>query len=797
MDAATPPATGRGTGHVRPHEESNGTALTPAASFHARTEAELRASEERLRLAVAATGLAVFDWDLTTDLVTVNARFREMFALPPGDDVIGAAMLGGVVHPEDQAFVEAKLGEAFDPSSSGAYQFEHRALTPNGEVWLLTFGQVYFAGEEGEQRAVRVIGNDLDISERKRAEAEREATLRALEVANAELQDQALELELTNQQLQDNAAELEAINEELQSATEELTERSTSAEQAAARTALLQSLTDALSRAVTSEDVASVVVDRMAAALGAHLAVLALVTPDAELLAVAAAERLHEEIWREWATVPLTAPVPLAEAAHEGRTVALPTFGDIEAKAPAVAEMCRAHGTSALCAIPVRATDGQVLGALGLSFSSPREFPSDELSILETLSQQAAQALERARLFEAAQSARADAEAAEARLRHVFEQAPVAVAVLTGPEHVYTVVSPRYAKSPGNGKPLLGRSVRDVFPELEDTGLPETMDRVYATGEPYFAAERQVFLVNPESAVKEEHYFNVGYQPLRDAAGQVYAIASVAYDITEQVRARREVEAARAEAERQRTEAEAANAAKSQFLSTMSHELRTPLNAIAGYTQLLTMGLRGPLTESQRQDMERIERASQHLMALVTDVLNFARIDAGQIEFHLADIELATVIGDVEPLIRPQLAAKGLTFDHDGCAPDTPDQPHRVRADAEKVRQILLNLLSNAVKFTDAGGRVSLACETDRAAALVRARVSDTGRGIPSDQLERIFEPFVQVDRHRTHDSQQGVGLGLAISRDLARGMGGDLAVESEEGRGSTFTLVLRASDSM
>jgi signal transduction histidine kinase len=192
--------------------------------------------------------------------------------------------------------------------------------------------------------------------------------------------------------------------------------------------------------------------------------------------------------------------------------------------------------------------------------------------------------------------------------------------------------------------------------------------------------------------------------------------------------------------------------------------------------------------------MKRIDRASQYLMGLVTDVLNFARIDAGQVEFHLADVELASVVSDVEPLIKPQLAAKGLSFDHDACAPDTPDQPHRVRADGEKLRQILLNLLTNAVKFTDAGGRVALACEADRTSGVVRVRVSDTGRGIPAEQLERIFEPFVQVDRHRVHDSQQGVGLGLAISRDLARGMGGDLTVESEEGRGSTFTVLLRPS---
>jgi signal transduction histidine kinase len=246
-----------------------------------------------------------------------------------------------------------------------------------------------------------------------------------------------------------------------------------------------------------------------------------------------------------------------------------------------------------------------------------------------------------------------------------------------------------------------------------------------------------------------------------------------------------------AEAEAARAAAEAANAAKTQFLSTMSHELRTPLNAIGGYADLLAMGVRGPVTEAQRQDLDRLRRANQHMAGLVTDVLNFARLDAGQVEYRTEDVELAPLIADLETLVGPQLAAKGLAFDHDGCAPDTPETPHRVRADAEKVRQVLLNLLTNAVKFTEAGGGVTLVCETDDGAGVVRVRVTDTGRGIPADQLERVFQPFVQVDRHRTHESQQGVGLGLSISRDRARGRGADLTAESTPGVGSTFTLTL------
>ena len=265
----------------------------------------------------------------------------------------------------------------------------------------------------------------------------------------------------------------------------------------------------------------------------------------------------------------------------------------------------------------------------------------------------------------------------------------------------------------------------------------------------------------------------------------VLALAQQTAQALERARLYEAERAARTRAEEARARADEANRAKSEFLSTMSHELRTPLNAIAGYVDLLTMGLRGPVTDEQREDLARIRRSGQHLLALINDILNFARLDAGQVEFRIQDVHLDPVLADLEALVAPQVAAKGLTYSHQACG-----APVAVRADPERLRQILLNLLTNAVKFTDVGGRIAIACDaSDRAA--VRVRVRDTGRGIPADQLERIFEPFVQVDRNLTPGSQQGVGLGLAISRDLARRMGGDLAAKSARGEGSTFTLTL------
>ena len=378
----------------------------------------------------------------------------------------------------------------------------------------------------------------------------------------------------------------------------------------------------------------------------------------------------------------------------------------------------------------------------------------------------------------------AELRASERRLRELFAQAPVAVAVMEGPEHVYTIASPRYLETPGGGRPLLGRSVSEAFPELKGQGFIETMDRVFQTGMPFFANERLVKLDRDGDGVTEDYWFNVGYQPLRDASGTVYAIASVAYEVTDQMRARRELEVAQEAAEQARVEAVTANQAKSAFLTTMSHELRTPLNAVAGYADLLLMGVRGPLNEGQRTDLERIKRSGQYLLGLINDVLNFAKLDSGQVEYRFETVAVAPLLAGLEELIRPQVDAKGLHYEHLPVDPAL-----NVRADPEKLRQILLNLLANAVKFTEPGGTVQLRCAASMDS--VRVTVADTGRGIAVDQLRRVFDPFVQVDRHLTPMSQQGVGLGLAISRDLASGMGGSLEATSAPGVGSEFTVTL------
>ncbi|GLC23557.1 sensor histidine kinase [Roseisolibacter agri] len=247
---------------------------------------------------------------------------------------------------------------------------------------------------------------------------------------------------------------------------------------------------------------------------------------------------------------------------------------------------------------------------------------------------------------------------------------------------------------------------------------------------------------------------------------------------------------ARAAAEEARREADEANRAKSEFLARMSHELRTPLNAIGGHLQLVEMGIHGPVTDAQREAFDRVARAQRHLLGLINDVLNLARLESGRVEFALEPTRVLDVLADVRPMVEPQLAAKGIAFEV--SLPDDAGAGIPVWADREKLVQVLLNLLDNAVKFTAPGGRVVLefgARPRHPHEAIVR--VHDTGVGIPADRLAAVFEPFVQVSTGLTR-AHQGTGLGLAISRDLARGMGGELSAESALGAGSTFTLVLR-----
>jgi PAS domain S-box-containing protein len=266
---------------------------------------------------------------------------------------------------------------------------------------------------------------------------------------------------------------------------------------------------------------------------------------------------------------------------------------------------------------------------------------------------------------------------------------------------------------------------------------------------------------------------------LRGADGAVTGYAKVTRDLTE----RRAAQQRAINDARQVGEAEAASRAKSEFLAVMSHELRTPINATIGYAQLIEAAIGGPVTDRQRDYLNRICASQQHLLRIISDLLDYGRISANKVAYDFALVPVQAVIDAVFPMVEPQAAAKGL----DLLIEREPSELV-MRADRVKAEQVLLNLLANAVKFTPAGGSVSVKAAADD--SWVRLAVRDTGPGIPPDKAEAIFEPFVQLGRSLA-SGHQGTGLGLAISRDLAREMGGDIEVETTPGAGATFTIKL------
>jgi len=290
-----------------------------------------------------------------------------------------------------------------------------------------------------------------------------------------------------------------------------------------------------------------------------------------------------------------------------------------------------------------------------------------------------------------------------------------------------------------------------------------------------FWFENALVPIERDGALRDA-WWTYSYSPVRDDSGDVAGVLVVCQETTAHVIAENKLrEANQALA--------AANRAKSEFLAVMSHELRTPLNAIDGYAELMEMGVHGPVTDLQRQDIVRIRKSQRHLLSLINGVLNFSRVEAGVASYELGPVPLADVLASCETLMRTQMAHRGLEFRVDLCAGQL-----AVLADAEKLQQILLNLLTNASKFTPSGGSVHMWCDVSEDS--VRITVEDTGRGIPPEQVERIFEAFVQVDSRLTR-TEEGVGLGLAISRELARGMEGEISLVSEFGKGSAFTVTI------
>jgi PAS domain S-box-containing protein len=490
---------------------------------------------------------------------------------------------------------------------------------------------------------------------------------------------------------------------------------------------------------------------------------------------------------------------------------------------PAFIAAVRALAPRSCIVVPLVAK-GETLGSLLLARSRmSRAFTEEDLSVALEIGRRAASALEHARLFEAERVARERAEREALRVARL-NRLTLAVAAADTRAEVTSVILQQAVSAAS----AVGGGVLELSPDgrelvlLDVTGYGMEVRETYGRMSVERAVPARDVLRNGDAVYLEsrERWIAAGYElpspnpalragnawaalPLR-VDDRLLGVLTLAFaDAAPIALSEREFLEAFArqcaqaleratlhESERHAREmAEAASRAKGEFLAVMSHELRTPLNAIGGYVELLEMGIRGPVTPAQREDLERIQKSQRHLLLLINEVLNYARLESGAVTYELRPTVVAEVVAATVPLVEPQRAARMLTLSIE--MPAASDPPAVVTADPDKLQQILLNLLSNAVKFTPAGGRVTVRCAAvaDDAARLA-IEVHDTGVGIPTDRHDAVFEPFVQVGR-ALNNPGEGTGLGLAISRDLARGMGGELTVESAVGVGSVFRLAL------
>jgi signal transduction histidine kinase len=597
------------------------------------------------------------------------------------------------------------------------------------------------------------------------------------------------------------------------------TDAETALRRTADRLARLQAVTASLGAAVDVGAIGHIITRALLDTTGAAAAAVRVLANDTDgrpVLQLVDAEGYPPSVLAA-PLVSLEAPLPSADALRAAMPVFLETQADWEARYAPYATLHRRGGLEAAAAVPCANED--VTCVLMLSFPGPHAFDADERAMLHTIADQAAIALGRARLAErAARQARRTAFLADASralsLPTDVDEMLALIARLPVPELAdYTMVY-----QPGRDG-LVHRVARAHIDPAKEAAL-DTLERHYplAADSELPAArvmrtQQAVFTphLNAEdfrASAPDARYLEL-VAPLevrsgitiplvargRSLGAMIFALTTpsarsfddddfaIAYAFAERAALALDTARLLAEARQARTEAEAASRAREDFVARMGHELRTPLNAIGGYADLIEMGVRGPVTDAQREDLHRLKRAQRHLLGLINQVLAYARVGRGGVAYEPADVPVDDALRSVEALIAPQIGEKGIVYTYNPCDPEA-----TVRADAVHLRQIVLNLLSNAVKFTAPGGHVEVSCELGDHTASIRVR--DTGRGIAPDQIEAVFEAFVQATP-APGGLHEGVGLGLAISRQLARGMGGDLTADSTLGVGSTFTLTL------
>jgi PAS domain S-box-containing protein len=435
-------------------------------------------------------------------------------------------------------------------------------------------------------------------------------------------------------------------------------------------------------------------------------------------------------------------------------------------------------GLAACWSTPILDDEGSVLGTFAMYYDEPRAPRDGDLAIAETATMLAKNILVRARTADAllartqtAERLAAALRESEARFRTMAEAIPVQVWTAKPDGLLDFVTSSTAAYFGRSTDDLIGRGWLDIVHHDDAERATTSWQRSIETSEPY---EVEFRLRCADGAYR--------WQLVR--ANPVFApngCVSRWFGCTVDIEHSKKLEAALDDA---LADARSANRAKAEFLAMMSHELRTPLNAINGYAQLMLEGIPNPPTEGQRNYLNRITRSQEHLLSLIEAVLTHAKMESGKVSYRLEEVTTREVIDVVDPLTAPQRQARGIEMDCTRCNMDLV-----LHGDREKIVQILLNVLSNASKFTPPGGRITIVTGFN-APGMAEISVSDTGVGMSPGEVDIVFEPFVQFDNTLSRENR-GTGLGMPISRDLARGMGGDLVATSIKGNGSTFTLIL------
>ena len=509
---------------------------------------------------------------------------------------------------------------------------------------------------------------------------------------------------------------------------------------------------------------------------------------------------LVRELERRWPT-PLDAPAGNVMAYRTGDAQLFPTIPEDVLLAISTDEehldLWRRIGMESALSVPITAR-GRVYGVLTLvSHTEQRRYGPEDVPVAQELAHRAALALDNARLYEAAGEARDEAERAAARLGAQVAETERATEALQKSERQFRSLADSipqlawmtdaegsifwynqrwYDYTGTRPQEVLGWGWRSVHHPGHLERVERRFREAVAAGTPW----EDTFPLRARDGAYR--WFLSRALPMRDEGGKVVGWFGTNTDVTEQRGAAAERERLLDREREARAAAEEASQAKSQFLSVMSHELRTPLSGVIGYADLLDQGVWGELTEPQRKHLGRITSAAWHLVSIIDEILTFTRMEAGREAVRRELTDVCAIAAETTDLVFPDAAARGLRLDV-----RLPEEACRAETDPGKLRQILLNLLGNAVKFTDEG---EVAVEVERDAEWLLVSVRDTGPGIPPDQLERIFEPFTQLDATSTR-RQGGTGLGLTVSRKLARLLGGDVEVESRPGEGSRFTVRL------